>query len=113
MNRRYSVKGYQEAMEGALRMIPDVCFGTDVMVGFPGESQWEFGNTVAFIKDLPFSYLHVFSYSARPGTASTKIADPVSPKVINERSQILRELSRQKTRNLSPEVFGTNAFSVV
>ena len=96
MNRRYSVKDYQETMEGALRMIPDVCFGTDVMAGFPGEGLREFSNTLALIQDLPFSYLHVFSYSPRTGTASTKMADSVSPKVINERSQILREVSRQK-----------------
>ena len=96
MNRRYTIREYQEAMEAALRMIPDVCFGTDVMVGFPGEGQLEFENTLAFLRELPFAYLHVFSYSPRPGTASTKMADPVSTKVINERSQILREMSRQK-----------------
>ncbi len=96
MNRRYSIREYQEAMEGALHMIPDVCFGTDVMVGFPGEGQREFGNTVAFLQGLPFSYLHVFSYSPRPGTASTKMSDTVSSNDIKARSRILRELSCQK-----------------
>ena len=96
MNRRYSVREYQEAMEEALHMIPDVCFGTDVMVGFPGESQREFGNTVAFLQDLPFSYLHVFSYSPRPGMPSTKMPDTVSSGDIKARSRILRELSCQK-----------------
>lgn len=96
MNRRYSVREYQGAMETALRMIPDVCFGTDVMVGFPGESQRDFGNTVAFLQGLPFSYLHVFSYSPRPGTASTKMPDPVSSDDIKARSRTLRELSCQK-----------------
>ncbi len=96
MNRRYSVREYQAAMEEALHVIPDVCFGTDVMVGFPGEGQREFGNTVAFLQGLPFSYLHVFSYSPRPGTASTKMPDTVSPSDIKARSRTLRELSCQK-----------------
>ena len=96
MNRRYSVGEYQEAMERALCMIPDVCFGTDVLVGFPGESQREFENTRSFIDELPFAYLHVFSYSPRPGTASTKMGGQVSSGDMKERSRILRDLSRQK-----------------
>ncbi len=96
MNRRYSIREYQDAMEEALHMIPDVCFGTDVMVGFPGEGQREFGNTATFLQDLPFSYLHVFSYSPRPGTASTKMPDTVSSNDIKMRSRALRELSCQK-----------------
>lgn len=96
MNRRYSVQEYREAMEWAVDMIPDVCFGTDVMVGFPGEGQQEFANTLAFIQDQPFAYVHVFSYSPRPGTASTKMAGQVYSEDIKERSQTLRELSRHK-----------------
>jgi threonylcarbamoyladenosine tRNA methylthiotransferase MtaB len=106
MNRRYSVQEYQEAMESALHMIPDVCFGTDVMVGFPGEGQPEFANTLALIQDMPFAYLHVFSYSPRPGTASTKMSHTVSPKVINERSRTLRELSRQKRKTFQQRFLG-------
>lgn len=106
MNRRYSVQEYQEAMELALRMIPDVCFGTDVMVGFPGEGQTEFSNTLAFIQNLPFAYFHVFSYSSRPGTASTKMSDTVSPKRIKERSRTLRELSRQKQKTFQQRFLG-------
>ena len=96
MNRRYSIHQYQASMELACSVIPDLCFGTDVMVGFPGEGQGEFSNTLALIHDLPFAYLHVFSYSPRPGTASTKFPNPVSSEDIKERSRILRELSRQK-----------------
>lgn len=96
MKRRYSIQEYQEAMELACSMIPDVCFGTDVMVGFPGEGQPEFANTLSFIQDQPFAYAHVFSYSPRPGTASTKMAGQVSSEDIKERSQSLRALSRHK-----------------
>lgn len=106
MNRRYSVQEYQEAMEKALQLIPDVCFGTDVMVGFPGESRTEFANTFGFIQGLPFAYLHVFSYSARPGTASTKMADQVSLHDIKERSRELRELSRHKREAFHQKFLG-------
>ncbi len=106
MNRRYSVQEYQEAMEAALQLIPDVCFGTDVMVGFPGETQVEFDNTLAFIQDLPFAYLHVFSYSSRPGTASTKMTGQVSSHDIKERSRILRNLSCHKREVFYQKFFG-------
>ncbi|HNP61446.1 MAG TPA: tRNA (N(6)-L-threonylcarbamoyladenosine(37)-C(2))-methylthiotransferase MtaB [Nitrospirales bacterium] len=96
MNRRYSVREYSEAMESALKRIPDLCFGTDVLVGFPGEGSREFSNTEAVIRDLPFAYLHVFSYSPRPGTASTKLPHAVSPITTKERSRRLRELSDHK-----------------
>lgn len=96
MNRRYSVREYQEAMESALQRIPDVCFGTDVLVGFPGEGPREFANTQAVVRDLPFAYLHVFSYSPRPGTAATKLPHPVSPITIKERSRALHEASDHK-----------------
>ena len=106
MNRRYSVQQYQEAMELALHMIPDVCFGTDVMVGFPGEGEAEFSNTLTLIQDLPFAYLHVFGYSPRPGTASTKMVNQVSPQVLRERSRRLRELSRQKRKTFQQRFLG-------
>lgn len=96
MNRRYSVREYQAAMESALRRIPDVCFGTDVLVGFPGEGPREFANTQAVVQNLPFAYLHVFSYSPRPGTAATKLPDAPSPTTIKERSRALHEASDQK-----------------
>ena len=106
MNRRYSVQEYQEAMEWACSMIPDLCFGTDVMVGFPGERDREFGNTLNCLQDLPFAYLHVFSYSPRPGTASTKMANQVSSADIKERSRILRELSQQKRETFQQRFLG-------
>jgi threonylcarbamoyladenosine tRNA methylthiotransferase MtaB len=96
MNRRYSVREYQEAMESALQRIPDVCFGTDVLVGFPGEGPREFANTQAVVRNLPFAYLHVFSYSPRPGTAATKLPHPVSPAIMKERSRALHEISDHK-----------------
>ena len=96
MNRHYAVGDYIALIERALRRIPHVGLGTDVMVGFPGETDDCFENTVRVAAELPFSYLHVFSYSARPGTAATKRPHPVAPATIAHRSAMLQRLSRAK-----------------
>lgn len=96
MNRRYSVRDYAEFVERAVRTVPDLGLGTDVLVGFPGEGDAQFANTLAAATDLPFSYLHVFSYSKRPGTAATRMADAVPPATVKTRSRTLAELSRAK-----------------
>ncbi|NKB82573.1 MAG: tRNA (N(6)-L-threonylcarbamoyladenosine(37)-C(2))-methylthiotransferase MtaB [Nitrospirales bacterium] len=96
MNRRYSVKDYRQWVEHAICRVPGVCVGTDVMVGFPGEGELEFANTHAFLRDLPFAYFHVFSYSERPGTAVCRLSNPVSSLVIKHRNATLTKLSRAK-----------------
>ncbi len=96
MHRRYSVSEYVEFIEKASRMIPGACFGTDVMVGFPGEGEKEFSHTVDVVNTLPFSYLHVFSYSERPGTAAGKFAAKVHPHTVQSRSKHLRIMSHAK-----------------
>ena len=96
MNRRYSVREYAQFIEKAARMIPGLCIGTDVMVGFPGEGEQEFANTRNIINDLPIAYLHVFSFSRRTGTAAAKYANPVPPEIIKRRSQDLGQLSQHK-----------------
>ncbi|WP_447970693.1 tRNA (N(6)-L-threonylcarbamoyladenosine(37)-C(2))-methylthiotransferase MtaB [Nitrospira sp. M1] len=96
MNRRYTVRDYVQFIEKAERTIPHLCIGTDVMVGFPGEGEQEFANTHSIINALPFSYLHVFSFSNRPGTAATKLPHHVPPHIIKQRSQELAKLSQRK-----------------
>ncbi|MDT7043440.1 tRNA (N(6)-L-threonylcarbamoyladenosine(37)-C(2))-methylthiotransferase MtaB [Candidatus Nitronereus thalassa] len=96
MNRRYTVKDYSDWVHHAAQKIPDVCIGTDLMVGFPGESEEQFANTRAVVVDLPLAYFHVFSYSARPGTAATRLENTVASKTIKSRSKNLSELSREK-----------------
>jgi len=96
MNRRYTVKEYADWVCHAARKIPDVCIGTDLMVGFPGEREQQFTNTRAVVADLPLAYFHVFSYSARPGTAATRMDNHVPAKTIKTRSHNLSELSRGK-----------------
>src|SRR5262249_10473429 len=96
MKRRYTRAEFVAFVERVVTWVPDVCLGTDVMVGFPGEDAGAFTNTRALLADLPLAYCHVFSYSARPHTYAQRYTDPVPPQVIQERSRILRELSGRK-----------------
>lgn len=96
MNRRHTVKTYGKLIETALAKIPDLGLGTDLMVGFPGETEAAFQNTLAIATDLPFSYLHVFPYSPRPGTAALRIKERVSTSAVKKRTDILLNLDRTK-----------------
>jgi len=97
MRRRYSPKDYERVVREILKRRPDSAIGTDVMVGFPGEGKEEFRETEAFVKELPFSYLHVFPYSPRPGTVAYTFKDSVSPKEKKERAEVLREIGKLKS----------------
>lgn len=96
MNRRHTIKAYAKLVETAFTKIPDLGLGTDLMVGFPGETDAAFRNTVAMAADLPFSYLHVFPYSPRPGTAALRMKQRVSSATVRERTDILLNLDRGK-----------------
>ncbi len=96
MNRRYSVREYVAWVERAVRRIPDLCVGTDVLVGFPGETDRQFSETCRVIRNLPMAYAHVFSYSARPGTRAVRLGHPVPPSTIKARNRSLTQLSRTK-----------------
>src|SRR5262249_17000898 len=76
--------------------MPEAAIGADVMVGFPGETAELFEESRSFIEHLPFTYLHVFTYSSRPGTPSALMPDQVPVAVARERNRILRELGAQK-----------------
>ena len=99
MNRRYTAREYAAFIEHAVRRVPDLGLGTDVMVGFPGETDQAFARTQALLADLPLGYFHVFSYSPRPGTASLKLLDTVPSASIKSRSRALCSLSRAKRLN--------------
>jgi threonylcarbamoyladenosine tRNA methylthiotransferase MtaB len=96
MYRRHTVRDYIALVEQALQKMPRLGLGTDLMPGFPGESEERFANTLSVATDLPFSYIHVFPYSHRPGTAATHLPHPVSPAAISKRSAVLQRLSRAK-----------------
>lgn len=96
MNRRYTVREYEDLIGQAFSLMPDLGLGTDLMVGFPGEDERAFANSLQTVERLPFSYCHVFSYSSRPGTPAARLEDHVQPAVIRQRSKGLAELSRRK-----------------
>ena len=96
MHRKYRPWHYADRIERIRRAMPDAAIGADVMVGFPGESDDDFEQTRAFIESLPFTYLHVFTYSSRPGTPSAEMPDQVPVQVARERNRILRELAAEK-----------------
>jgi len=94
MRRPYRTADYGRLLESLRASVPAIGLGADVIVGFPGETDADFETTVRFIASSPLSYLHVFSYSPRPGTAAAALGDRVPPPVIKERSARLRALGR-------------------
>ncbi len=94
MRRPYHAADYSSVVEKLRRAVDGVALGADVIVGFPGETDAEFESTCRFIESSPLNYLHVFSYSTRPGTAAALREDPLPPHVIKERSARLRRLGR-------------------
>jgi threonylcarbamoyladenosine tRNA methylthiotransferase MtaB len=98
MHRWYRVEHYSERIRLIRRRSPDAAIGADVIVGFPGETDEEFHSTVDLIERLPLTYLHVFSFSARPGTEAAKLTleQHVVPGAIRERARSLRALGLQK-----------------
>ena len=96
MHRKYRPWHYRERIEKIRHTVPDAAIGADVMVGFPGETEYEFEETRRLIEDLPFTYLHVFTYSARPGTPAAEMTNQVPVHVARERNRVLRELAAEK-----------------
>ncbi len=96
MRRKYRPWHYREKIEQIHAAMPTAAIGADVMVGFPGETDAEFEATRRLIEDLPFTYLHVFTYSARPGTPAAALPHQVALPIARERNKILRDLASQK-----------------
>jgi threonylcarbamoyladenosine tRNA methylthiotransferase MtaB len=97
MRRPYRARMYRALVERLAGALPDLGLGTDVITGFPGESDADFAETVAMVDELPFTYLHVFSYSDRRGTEAARSGcDRVPPEVIRRRTTHLRRLGAAK-----------------
>ncbi|MEL7368795.1 MAG: tRNA (N(6)-L-threonylcarbamoyladenosine(37)-C(2))-methylthiotransferase MtaB [Myxococcota bacterium] len=95
MVRPYRTSEYLELLTQIRDRIPHACLGTDVIVGFPGETDAQFENTCQFVADSPLNYVHVFSYSDRSGTPATRLDGKVDPRIIKLRSNALHAVSRQ------------------
>lgn len=96
MHRRYDTALYRTKLERIKQVMPDACIAADVMAGFNGETEGEFTKVLAFIDSLPISYLHVFTYSDRPGTAALKLGEKIPIPVRHEHTARLLELSEKK-----------------
>ena len=96
MHRRYDTALYRSKLERIKHVMPDACIAADVMAGFNGESEEEFDKVLSFIDSLPISYLHVFTYSDRPGTAALKMGEKIPIHVRHEHTARLLELSEKK-----------------
>jgi threonylcarbamoyladenosine tRNA methylthiotransferase MtaB len=95
MNRRYTTTEYKEIVERLRSTIPDVAITTDVIVGFPGETEEEFESTYNFLKDIELTQMHVFKYSVRKGTPAAAMEDQIDPQIKHDRSEKLISLSKE------------------
>jgi threonylcarbamoyladenosine tRNA methylthiotransferase MtaB len=112
MHRKYRPKHYADRVQKARAWMPDAAIGADVMVGFPGETDAEFEDSRRFIEGLPFTYLHVFSYSERPGTPAAEEHAQVPMKVRKERNRVLRELAASKNLAFCESMVGRTLSAV-
>ncbi len=96
MHRKYRPWHYAQRLQKIRQAMPQAAIGADVMVGFPGESEADFEQTRALVEELPLTYLHVFTYSARPGTPAMSMAEHIPGPVAHNRNRVLREVAAQK-----------------
>jgi threonylcarbamoyladenosine tRNA methylthiotransferase MtaB len=106
MRRHYDVALYERLIAKVVARMPECGLGSDMLVGFPGETEAHFEQTCRVVERLPYSYLHVFSYSARPGTPAAKYPDQVHPAAKKERSQRLRQLGQAKKKAFAARFLG-------
>ena len=106
MHRRYDTALYRSKLERIKSVMPDACIAADVMAGFNGETEEEFQKVLRFIDSLPISYLHVFTYSDRPGTAALKLGEKIPIPVRHEHTARLLELSEKKHKTFIDSQLG-------
>ncbi len=106
MHRKYRPWHYADRIERIRRAMPDAAIGADVMVGFPGETADDFEQTRSLIQRLPFTYLHVFTYSSRPGTPSAEMPEQVPVQIARERNRVLRQLAARKKHEFMQSFVG-------
>jgi threonylcarbamoyladenosine tRNA methylthiotransferase MtaB len=112
MHRKYRPRHYADRVRKARAWMPDAAIGADVMVGFPGETEAEFEDSRQFIASLPFTYLHVFTYSERPGTPAAEDAAQVPMRLRKERNRVLRDLAAAKNLAFRESMVGRTLTAV-
>jgi threonylcarbamoyladenosine tRNA methylthiotransferase MtaB len=96
MNRKYTTEEYLKVVNNLREVYPEVAITTDIIVGFPGETEEEFKCTVDFIKLVDFSNMHVFKFSPREGTPAAKYINQVSPYIKEQRSKIITSIAQER-----------------
>ncbi|MBL8209167.1 MAG: tRNA (N(6)-L-threonylcarbamoyladenosine(37)-C(2))-methylthiotransferase MtaB [Bryobacterales bacterium] len=112
MRRKYRPRHYEDRIRKAREWMPDAAIGADVMVGFTGETDAEFEESRRFIESLPFTYLHVFTYSERPGTEAAALANQVPMPVRKQRNKVLRDLAAAKNLAFRQAMLGKSLSAV-
>lgn len=112
MHRKYRPWHYREKILKIRTAMPTAAIGADVMVGFPGETEAEFGETRRMIEELPLTYLHVFTYSARPGTPAAGHPGQVPVSVARQRNRVLREIASAKKAAFMRSLVGTTVEAI-
>jgi threonylcarbamoyladenosine tRNA methylthiotransferase MtaB len=106
MRRMYTAKQFREMAEKLKKLHPDFNLTTDIIVGFPGETEGAFQETVSMASDLSFSHIHTFKYSVRNGTRAERMPDQISEKEKNRRSEIIRNISDEQKRGYILSMIG-------
>lgn len=106
MKRRYTAAQYKEAVRALRDAFEEIAFTTDIIVGFPGETQEEFNETLQFIKEIRFSDIHIFPYSAREGTPAASMEGQISPQVQKKRVQELTKVANQIKQEVMDSYIG-------
>ena len=112
MKRRYKTASFIDKVNKMVSEIPDIAIGTDIIIGFPGEGETEFNNTRALLERISFAYMHVFTYSERPGTEALGFPNKVLKEEKKKRSLIIREMAGLKKRSFIDSLTG-KGFEVV
>ena len=107
MNRNYTLDEYRQIVQKARKLIPNLAVGCDLIVGFPGETDEDFEQSLAFCKEMGFEKMHIFRYSERPGTPAAQREDQVDPHVKAERAKRVRDLALDMRVQGAHELVGT------
>lgn len=107
MNRPYSTKRYREIVDSLRAVVPDMYFSTDMIVGFPGETEEDFNTSAAFFEDIGFDMSYIFRYSIRTGTPAETMADQLSPEEKERRNQVLLRILEKRSLERNESLVGT------
>lgn len=106
MARSYTCEDFRNAVHTARAYLPQIVLGTDLIVGFPGETDEQFAESLAFCEEMQFANMHVFRYSKRPGTDAAERSDQISAETIAERSRDARKLTQQMRKRVAQSLIG-------